>query len=121
MFFILLIGMISLTSMASTSLTEQKQKTTFCKALVSPVVESVVNECQIATLFTNIVQLNNKVVQFRNVTVTETFLVIIADVGWKISKQTFKEIPYSEKLLENYKLPFVAKRCNPNKLIRIYC
>ena len=101
MFFILLIGMISLTSMASTSLTEQKQKTTFCMDVLSPVVGIVVNECQVTSVLIDAAQLNDiNVMQLKNVAEPETSLAIITDVGWQNSNVNYNKIPFTEKFID---------------------
>lgn len=120
--FMLLIGMIGFTAMASTPLTEQKQKI------------EVVKNCKVLTIGEN-VQMNflvlayaetkylssNKAHILRIVTEPNPNLAVITDVGWYISKQPFKKIPYTEKLLENYNLHFKPNLQNLLKQIRTNC
>jgi len=48
-------------------------------------------------------------------------LAIITDVGWRVEKQYFKDIPYKEKLLENYNLHFLHLMNQANIPIRDDC
>ncbi|MBY0486167.1 MAG: hypothetical protein K2P85_03095 [Flavobacteriaceae bacterium] len=109
--FILLIGMISLTvTAANHSTQEQKQKTVIQKEFQSPVV--VVN-----TLSDDFVFINDSVVSienqthylFKNYNESTNTLAIITDVGWQLYGKNYKQIPYKEKLLENYNLSFKSK------------
>lgn len=48
-------------------------------------------------------------------------LAIITDVGWQSFQKHYKEIPYSEKLLENYNLHFKSKLLSNINSVRGNC
>lgn len=100
-----LIGMISFTAMASTPLTEQKPKIEIVKDFnVQAVADNVLSDYSFqVTAFS--LQVDEAPI-FRIVHKPFGTLAIITDVGWHSSKQAFKKIPYTEKLLENYNLHF---------------
>ena len=82
-----LIGMISFTAMASTPLTDQKQKTELAILFTCDANPVIVENVYPATLYVANAteQLNDiKVVVFKNENVNENFksLAIIKDVGW---------------------------------------
>ena len=105
--FMMLIGMISFTVLGSTPTLEQKQKIEIVKNFnVFAAVENV----QIADFTFATVKVNHEVshsVDYKQM-LLESFntLAIITDVGWRNSRQNFKKIPYTEKLLVNYNLRF---------------
>ena len=105
--FMLLIGMIGFTAMASTPLTEQKQKIEIVKDLhVLTAVENV----QITDFAFATVKVNQEVTQsgdYKQI-ISESYnpSAIVTDVGWRRQYQFYKKTPYTEKLLENYNLLF---------------
>lgn len=105
--FMLLIGMIGFTAMASTPLTEQKQKIEIVKDFqVQAIADNVLSfELVSVDPGANFLQSNEAHI-LRIVTEPFNTLAIITDVGWHSSKQPYKKIPYTEKLLENYNLHF---------------
>jgi len=108
MFFIFLIGMIGFTSMASTPLMEQKQKTTFCKDYqVLTIVENVQSIAYdvLALNITSNLSVSYKT-QLSGGNEPITSYAIINDVGWQFSKFNYINIPYFEKLNPNYNLHF---------------
>jgi len=105
--FMFLIGMISFTAMASTPLTEQKQKIEIVKDFhVQAVADHV--------LSFELIQFDPGIKFFPSIeapilkirTQPTNSLAIISDVGWRGARQAFKKIPYTEKLLENCHLHF---------------
>ena len=105
--FMLLIGMIGFTAMASTPLTEQKQKIEIVKDFQVQSIADNVLSFELVSVDTDTIYLQSNEAHILRI-VTEPFntLAIITDVGWHSSKQPFKKIPYTEKLLENYNLHF---------------
>lgn len=105
--FMLLIGMIGFTAMASTPLTEQKQKIEIVKDFQVHAIADNVLSFELVSVDTDTIYLQSNEAHILRI-VTEPFntLAIITDVGWHSSKQPFKKIPYTEKLLENYNLHF---------------
>ena len=103
MLFIFLIGMISQTSVASTPLTEQKQKTTVEKSVIQ-MQEVVAVDFEFTVLgydfaFANVVSRNdlgNDLNSFK------LFQAILVDEYWRANIKHFKFIPYTEKLNSNY-------------------
>jgi hypothetical protein len=110
--FILLIGMISLNVTAANHSThEQKQKTVIQKGFQSPIV--IVNTMSNDFVFSNdSLQITPGVIEiylFKNYNEKTNTLAIITDVGWRLYSKNYKQIPYKEKLLENYNLSFKSK------------
>ena len=105
--FMLLIGMIGFTAMASTPLTEQKQKIEIVKDLhVLTALENVqCYEFDFATAKTKVLKGLNAL-SFGPGTLSYNPLAIVTDVGWRRQYQFYKKTPYTEKLLENYNLHF---------------
>jgi hypothetical protein len=118
----LLIGMIGFTALASTTVTEQKQKIEIVKGCEAQTIVDIV-----FTMDLNIQKMFDKeclvptpvYLRFENEPIT--FQAIITDVGWPSSKRYVKEVPYTEKLLENYNLDFRQRTENPNSRIRDNC
>lgn len=110
----LLIGMISFTSMATTPLMDQNQKTVFVQELVSQTnTEFVVNDYQEVFALTEISTLKNSKVEaftFENVAIPSNSLDFVKDVGWQCN--TFKFI----KPIDNKKL-FDSGNRNASKRI----
>ena len=103
MLFIFLIGMISQTSMASTPLTEQKQKTTIEKSVIQ-MQEVVAVDFEFAVLgydlaFANVVKKNDLGNGSNPLKLSQAILV---DEYWSANIKQFKFIPYTEKLNSNY-------------------
>ena len=120
--FMLLIGMIGFTAMASTPLTEQKQKIEIVKDFQVQSIADNVLSFELVSVDTDTIYLQSNEAHILRI-VTEPFntLAIITDVGWHSSKQPFKKIPYTEKLLENYNLHFKPNLQKPFKSIRDNC
>ena len=118
--FMLLIGMIGFTAMASTPLTEQKQKIEIVKDFqVHAIADNVLSFELVSVDIDTIYLQSNEAHILRIVTEPFNTLAIITDVGWHSSKQPFKKIPYTEKLLENYNLHFRnSLRANKENRIR---
>lgn len=115
MLLILSVCMTGFTSMASTTLTEQKQETIFVETIQTQEIVNV----ETFTIFS-----------FENVTIFQSDYALevknqnpsfVADVGWPDSKKPFSEIVYNEKLSGNYNLNFVHKLNAPNYLVRDRC
>lgn len=109
--FMLLIGMLSFTvTAANHSTQEQKQKTVIQKEFQNPIV--LVNTISNDFVFTNeSIGLNQTQTHylFKNYNEKTNTLAIITDVGWRLYSKNYKQIPFKEKLLENYNLPFKSK------------
>ena len=120
--FMFLIGMISFTAMASTPLTEQKQKIEIVKDFQVQAIADNVLSFELVSVDPGAKFLQSNEAHILRI-VTEPFnnLAIITDVGWHSSKQPFKKIPYTEKLLENYNLHFKPNLQKPFKSIRDNC
>lgn len=120
--FMLLIGMIGFTAMASTPLTEQKQKIEIVKDFQVQAIADKVLSFELVSVDADAIYLQSNEAHILRI-VTEPFntLAIITDVGWHSSKQPFKKIPYTEKLLENYNLHFKPNLQKPFKSIRDNC
>jgi hypothetical protein len=120
--FMLLIGMIGFTAMATTPLTEQKQKIEIVKDFqVQAIADNVdLFECTLVDPGAFYLE-HNKAHILRIVNEPFNTLAIITDVGWHSSKQTYKKIHYAEKLLENYILNIKSKLQKPFKLERYSC
>lgn len=106
MLFIFLIGMISLTSMATTPLTEQKQKMTSENEISHySIVNNVeMNDYSVITSDNRIVQ-SETTLLFTNKNF-EHFIsyAIIKDVGWNSEIQFVSNTIYQEKLNQKYLL-----------------
>lgn len=105
---IILIGMISLTATATTAKLEQKQNPELVKEFtIQTKTVNVENELQ-AVIFQDVAyfqESNEPVLKTSNDHVTS--FAIVSDVGWKSSERKFIQIPYTEKLLENYNKDFL--------------
>ncbi len=122
--FILLIGMISFTAVSSTPLPEQKQKTTFQTELSVPfVVADVLSFSYVsAEPFTAVMPGSSTLgTPFVQKSVKPLDFAIVPDIGWRICEQRFRQIPYKEKLLENYNLHFKNKPLLDTSTIRGDC
>ena len=120
--FFLSIGMIGLTSMASTPLTEQKQKAEAWETEKVFSIESNVLSYEVLSGFSEAyIFQGSEILHFKTVNETIHFYAIITDVGWRISKQPFRETFYKEKLLENYNHHFKDKILKPDSTIRDNC
>lgn len=119
--FILLIGMISFTSLATTPMMEQKPEATVVKVMNLDEVVVVVNEN------VDFVQALNELTEaFKTLNVTlkdfnPNTLAIINDVGWNLSYKQTTMITYKEKLLENFNLHFKDKLLFTDTLVRDNC
>jgi hypothetical protein len=120
--FILLIGMISLTAFATTSKLDQKPTAALttdhsvCIEAVNVDYNFEVVSVPIETAFSSEFIFSN----FNQKTFIPS-LAIITDVGWRTSKRCFKEIPFTEKLLENYNLNFKTDKTSSCNRIRNDC
>lgn len=110
--FMLLIGMMGFTvTAANHSTQEQKQKTVIQTEFQTPFVIGntlsedfiFINDCGVITITFHKVYLN------RNYKEKANTYAIISDVGWRLYSRNYKQIPYKEKLLENYNLSFKSK------------
>ena len=103
--FMIAIGMMVFTATAHTAKLEQKQKTEFVAEVSSQAYDVCVNDYQVASVLTDVTaeQSDMNVVQFENVTESYNHLAIIADVGWRNSKQRFSNIQNKEKVLPGSK------------------
>ena len=120
--FMLLIGMIGFTALASTPVTEKKQKIEIVKVFKAQTIVDIVltNDLDTVTMFDKVFLVQTPVyLKFRTEPIF--YQAIITDVGWQSSKRYFKEIPYTEKLLENYNLHFKQRIEIPNNKIRNNC
>ena len=105
--FMILIGMLGFTMTATTAAPlEQKQHATFEQPEMVYLVANVVYY-EYVSLDACSFKSNVYVISHRKI--YEKPLAIITDVGWRFSKQSTREIPYREKLLENYNLHFKEK------------
>jgi hypothetical protein len=114
--------MIGFTAMASTPLTEQKQKIEIVKDFqVQAIADNVLSfELVSVDPGANFLQSNDAHI-LRIVNEPFNTLAIITDVGWRSLKQPFKKIPYNEMLLNNYNLNFKPNLQQPFKSIRDNC
>lgn len=100
--------MISLTATATTAKLEQKQKPELVKEFtLQTKTVNVENELH-AVIFQDVAyfqESNEPVLKTSNDHVTS--FAIVSDVGWKSSERKFIQIPYTEKLLENYNKDFI--------------
>ncbi len=104
--FMIAIGMMAFTATAHTAKLEQKHQCEFVKD-VSQVATAVftVNDYQVATVLTDVTAEPSdiNVVHFENVTESYSHLAIVADVGWRNSKQRFSNIQNTELIVKNSK------------------
>lgn len=120
--FMLLIGMIGFTAMASTPLTEQKQKIEIVKDFQVNTIADNVLSFQLVTADANIIYLQSSEDHNLRIVIQRfNTLAIITDVGWNSSKQLFNKILHTEKFLENYNLHFLPNLKKPYKSIRDNC
>ena len=104
--FMLVIGMMAFTATATTHVPEQKQKPELVKEFTFQAnAVSVENDYQVATVLTDVTAepSDMNVVQFENVTESYNHLAIVADVGWRNSKQRYCNIQYKKKVLPGSK------------------
>ena len=109
--FMLLIGMLSFTvTAANHSTQEQKQKTVVQKEFYNPIVivDSISNDLVFIDKAIVIYE-NQTNYLFKNYYENTNTLAIITDVGYRFYRKNYKQIPYREKLLENYNLSFKSK------------
>ena len=112
--FMIAIGMMVFTATATTAKLEQKQKSELVKQVTAPTNAVVVNEFQAVSIKTDVAKSNDiNVVQLETVTYPVNYLAIVTDVGWRSLRQLNKNIPYTEKLLENCNLHY-KQRCSPH-------
>ena len=99
----LLIGMISITAMASTPQLEQKQKTTIHKSLepFAVIVANVQTDVSFISIETTSIQHNAGFSYVIKERIVEQ-LAIIDDVGWNLSMHQFITTPYKEKMQSDY-------------------
>lgn len=121
--FMLLIGMIGFTALASTPVTEQKQKVEIVKVFKALTIVDIVltNDYNLVTDTKYLLQEPMPVFLRNGNDQVSLSFAIITDVGWQSFKREFKEIPYTEKLLENYNINFRYRIENPNNQIRDNC
>lgn len=120
--FMLLIGMIGFTAMASTPLTEQKQKIEIVANFQVQTIVGNVLSFELVSVNPDAIHLQSNEAQILRIVVEpQNTLAIIKDVGWQSSKQPLIETLYIEKLLENYNLHFKSNLQSPLKLIRNSC
>ena len=100
MCFILLIGMISLTSMASTPLTAQKQKITITKVTDYVIVTNVLDYSFTALVVNEITTTGS--VKVPSAKANSNSYAIIFDVGWNSQRNFSLNKQYREKLNSNY-------------------
>lgn len=102
--FMLLIGMISYTSMASTPLMEQKQKPTYEQSVMQ--TQDVVKvELEFAVFSYDAVFFVNENLQSNSVNRYEPvklYHAAIMNQSWSVNTMRFKTIPYTEVLHSNY-------------------
>lgn len=117
----LLIGMISFTVMGSTPPSEQKTKAKIEKDYQVTEFVGTVLSYEIAS--TDVVLLQNgDFITFEvKSNAKPNHSAILVDVGWQSNKRYFKQIPYTEKLLENYNLNFKDKLLFSADCIRDNC
>jgi hypothetical protein len=103
--FMLVIGMMAFTATAHTAKLEQKQKTEYLAEVSSQAYDVCVKDYQVVSVLTDVTAEPNdiKVVQFKNVTESFNYLAIVADVGWRKSKQRFSNIQNKEKVFPGSK------------------
>jgi len=102
MFFILLIGMISLTSMASTPLTGQKSKITITKVTDYCIVANVQDYSFTALVVNEIITTAGVKVSALKTNANPNHYAIIIDVGWNSQRNFSLNKQYREKLNSNY-------------------
>lgn len=119
----LLIGMIGFTALASTPVTEQKQKVEIVKVFKAQTIVDIVltNDYNLVTHTKYLFQEPMSVFLRNGNDQVSLSFAIITDVGWQSFKPEFKEIPYTEKLQENYNINFRYRIENPNNQIRDNC
>ena len=118
--FILLIGIISITAFATTSKLDQKP-TTVLTTDHSVCVDAVNVDYTFDVVFVTMdAAFSQCIFIVSNQKIVKPSLAIITDVGWQSSKRYFKEVPYTEKLLENYNLNFKSQ-FNPVANMRSNC
>ena len=113
--FIFSICMIGLTSMASTPLMEQKQKTTISKAIVSPVVANVVTFDVISFDNVEIQMSNTNALIFVKEKQPINLVTTIKDVGWLNRKTVNFNTFYKE--IQNQEIVFIdplTRNCRSN-------
>lgn len=119
--FILLIGMISLTSLAATPTMEQKPEATIVKVTT---LNDVVIVAFDGNDFVQSFYLFNEALQALNVSFKEfssTNYAVINDVGWSLSYMQPTRTIYKEKLQKNFNLHFKDKLLFTDTLVRDKC
>jgi len=115
MLFIFLIGMISMTALASTTMLEQKQKTTIQKSLKHfQIVEIVQNEVSFITIDNTSIMERASISHLIKERIVKQ-LAIIDDVGWNIQDYIFKNNIYLEKMHLNY-IPDLREEIRSKKI-----
>lgn len=119
--FIFLIGIISLTAFATTSKLDQKQ-TTVLTTEQSVMIDAVNVDYTFDVVSVPMdAAFSQCIFIVSNQKIVKPSLAIITDVGWQSSKRYFKEVPYTEKLLENYNLNFKTSKTSSCNRIRNDC
>lgn len=98
MLFIFLIGMISMTAMASTPQLEQKQKATIQKSLEPFQIVENVQIVAFETIETTTIKMPGTSLSFVIKERVIQHLAIIDDVGWSIKRHQAAITPYFEKM-----------------------
>ena len=104
--------MISLTvTAANHSTQEQKQKTVIQKEFQAHFIIVSTLSDDYVFIYDNMefAKAINEIYLFKNYNKKTNNLAIITDVGWRLYCKNYKQIPYKEKLLENYNLLFKSK------------
>lgn len=120
--FMLLIGMISFTAMATTTAKpEQKQKMEIIKEFKAQEVTPVIVVLEYPAVFVEAVFMPGANPTKKPIDEPTYLFAVLLDVGWQGTESKNKLIPYREKLLDNYNLHFKSYTQEPIKRIRSNC
>ena len=103
------IGMIGTTLMASTPLPEQKATTVIEDNYKVTDFTADVLSYEIAAVDVAFSQNIDFIVFEPKSKAKPNLAAVLVDVGWQVDNRKFKQIPYTEKLLENFNLNFKDK------------
>ena len=118
----LLIGMIGFTALASTPVTEQKQKIEIVKDFQVLAMADNVLSFELVSVNTDAIYLQSNGAQILQI-VSEplSILAIITDVGWQRPKQIFNDLACTERALKHYNLHYKRVTNKANIRIRSDC
>jgi hypothetical protein len=113
--FILLVGMTSLTAMATTAKPEQNQKAEFLKDFTIQLETVSVEMSYQAAIFNDLaINQESNILISTNLTNHSIFYLIIKDSAWLITNERFIQILHKEKMIENNNLHLTKRTVKNN-------